>query len=342
MPAVGMPNTSTLFDHLSEFRGRRGFLIDAVHGSGKQIGNHGDALMFEVFERIAHEAGITWVSDPAEAEVLVVRPNGALLEIYSFPDILTEELRRLPDLPLVIFPSSALFPTQDPSRIFAGRTSPVVWVFREQYSFEHINDKWGSQLHEVNVRLVLDHDVVAGGNGYVPALIGGPLAQKHVLIAARIDAEAPSGKPMVKSEKGGTAGPSKLKRAVARLLTKTEPGPLRRMGFRIYNRKRSAAASRKLIQQLPAGARAEVTSAHGPVRALDASAKHLVSYAQYKRLVRGASIVVTDRLHVALPAAIIGKRVFLVEAGYHKLTGVYQQSLRSLPNITLVNAVNDK
>lgn len=203
MPAVGLPSTSTLLDHLSEFRGRRGYLIDAAHGSGKQIGNHGDALMFDVFQRIAQEAGISWTADPADAEVLVVRPNGALLEIYAFPDLLAEELRRLPDVPLVIFPSSALFPTQDPSRIFAERSAPVVWVFRERYSFEHIRDQWGAQLEAENVRLVLDHDVVAGGNRYVAELIGTPVLEKHVLIAARIDAEAPTGKPMVKSSEEG-------------------------------------------------------------------------------------------------------------------------------------------
>ncbi|MEU4016778.1 hypothetical protein AB0E56_16060 [Microbacterium sp. NPDC028030] len=341
MPAVELPSTSTLLDHLSEFRGRRGYLIDAAHGSGKQIGNHGDALMFDVFRRIAQEAGISWVADPADAEILVVRPNGALLEIYTFPDLLAQELRRLPDIPLVIFPSSAFFPTQDPSHIFEGRSAPVVWVFRERYSFEHIRDSWAPQLEALNVRLVLDHDVVAGGNRYVSSLIGSPVREKHVLIAARIDAEAPTGKPMVKSSKSA-AGPSRLKRAIARMLTKTEPGPVRRLGFRVYNRKRSTTASAALLEKLPAAERSAVEAARGKTVALDASAKHLVSYGEYKRLVRDASIVVTDRLHVALPAAIIGKQVILVEAGYHKLTGVYQQSLTALPNITLINAVDDE
>ncbi|MFJ2550883.1 hypothetical protein [Microbacterium sp. NPDC087591] len=313
-----------------------------MHGSGKQIGNHGDALMFDVFLKIAQEAGITWVSRPEEAEVLVVRPNGALLEIYAFPDLLAEQLRQLPDLPLVIFPSSALFPSEDPSRIFAGRTAPTVWVFRERYSFDHIRERWEDQLDDVHVQLVLDHDVVAGGNRYVHELMGSPVSESHVLIAARIDAEAPTGRPMVKSARGAVGAPSRLKRSVARLLTRTDPGPLRRFGFRAYNRNRSAAASSALVARLPAALRSELQSASGRVRALDASAKHLVSYRQYKRLVRGASLVVTDRLHVALPAAILGKRVFLVEAGYHKLTGVYQRSLSALPNITLVNAVDDE
>lgn len=338
MVGQGLPSTQSLLDHLRDFRGRRGYLIGAAHRTGKQIGNHGDALMFEVFERIVAESGIELVEEPSEAEVLLVRPNGALLEIYTFPDILADELKRLPDLPLVIFPSSALFPTVDPSKMFASRTAPVLWVFRERYSFEHILEQWGEQLAKANVRLVLDHDVVAGGNKYVRGLMGGPVQEKHVLIAARIDAEAPKSSPMARPSGTTSSEPSDLKRRLARFLTRSEPGPFRRAGFRAYNKKRSENASQALLRRMPAELQREVASASGLVKALDASAKHLVSYEQYKRLIRDASIVVTDRLHVALPAAIIGKRVILVEAGYHKLTGVYEQSASHLQNITLVNS----
>lgn len=334
---LGLPTTSTLMDHLAGFAGRRTYLLGAVHSSGKQIGNHGDALMFEVFMQIAAEAGLEWVNDPADAEVLVVRPNGALLEIYTFPDLLAHELRRLPDLPLVIFPSSALFPTKNPATIFEGRSAPTVWVFRERYSYDHILEQWGESLAEHNVSLVLDHDVVAGGNKFVPALVGEPIRERHVLIAARIDAEAPRGRPLSKEPRGVERGPTPLKRRIARLLTKSEPGPVRRLLFRLYNKNRSAVATQSLLSRLPETAISEVHQAAGRMIAFDASAKHLVSYSRYKRLVRDASVVVTDRLHVALPAAILGKRVFLVEAGYHKLTGVYEQSLESLPNITLIN-----
>ena len=74
---------------------------------------------------------------------------------------------------------------------------------------------------------------------------------------------------------------------------------------------------------------------------VDLSSQIFVTFEQYAKTIREASIVVTDRLHVALPAAIIGKQVYLVEAGYHKLTGVYQQSLKSMPNVRLVDAYSE-
>jgi exopolysaccharide biosynthesis predicted pyruvyltransferase EpsI len=61
------------------------------------------------------------------------------------------------------------------------------------------------------------------------------------------------------------------------------------------------------------------------------------SFDEYCALVRGASVVVTDRLHVAIPAALLGTPVELMDSGYHKLRGVYERSLADLPHVHLVD-----
>jgi len=48
----------------------------------------------------------------------------------------------------------------------------------------------------------------------------------------------------------------------------------------------------------------------------------------------GFDHVVTDRLHTAVGAALLGKRVTMVEGSYYKLGGVYEQSLSDNPNVT--------
>lgn len=49
-----------------------------------------------------------------------------------------------------------------------------------------------------------------------------------------------------------------------------------------------------------------------------------------------ADSVMTDRLHVAIMAYHLGKEIFLLDNDYHKLSGVYKQSLVDAPTIHLI------
>ena len=68
----------------------------------------------------------------------------------------------------------------------------------------------------------------------------------------------------------------------------------------------------------------------------DASSKHQATFEQYCRTIATSGPVLTDRLHIALPAAILGKEVFLVEGGYHKARGVIERSLADARNMHLI------
>ena len=58
-----------------------------------------------------------------------------------------------------------------------------------------------------------------------------------------------------------------------------------------------------------------------------------MSFEQYASAIKEANLVVTNRLHVALPSASIGNTTILIDSGYHKLRGVYERSLSKVPNI---------
>jgi exopolysaccharide biosynthesis predicted pyruvyltransferase EpsI len=57
------------------------------------------------------------------------------------------------------------------------------------------------------------------------------------------------------------------------------------------------------------------------------------TFSTYLKLIINAEAVVTDRLHVAILGAILGKKVFLLSNVYHKNRGVYEYSLSSYPNV---------
>jgi exopolysaccharide biosynthesis predicted pyruvyltransferase EpsI len=52
--------------------------------------------------------------------------------------------------------------------------------------------------------------------------------------------------------------------------------------------------------------------------------------------VRAARVVHTDRLHVMLLAALLGKRVFAYPTSHAKLEGVYRHSLAAWADVTFV------
>lgn len=330
MPNSVFPDTSGLHRILSGYEGSVAYLVPITGTTGRPLGNNGDHLMHLVFYRILNELGIAVTSNQEAADLLIVPPSGSLLEKYSFPKLLAYRLRDAKDKPVVVFPSSALFPSTDPADIFRGRTAETTLILRERYSHTHLAERWGTSLANAGVALELDHDVVASGHKYVPEILGPPASGGGLLIAARRDRErsattmdAPAAAPTTPSPK------DRLSRLVPQ-------GPARTFALRSARRKLIEDASAELMATLPAKIRREAGDATQRRRMVDASAVQFATFREYRRLIRRADFVVTNRLHVGLPAAILGKRVILVEAGYHKLSGVYDQSISAAENVTLL------
>ncbi|MFI8632488.1 hypothetical protein ACIGEP_07845 [Microbacterium sp. NPDC077663] len=334
--AAAWPSCDQLFDQLSAWRGAKAYVVEMTDRAGRALGNNGDFLMHAVFDRMLSELRIERVI-PAAADLIIVPPNGALLEVYQFPSILRERIVDYPNLPLVIFPSSALFETVNPSFIFEGRTAAAVWFFRERYSFEKTESTWGGDLKALGVQLLLDHDVVASGNRFVEDVLR-PYSPRstglgrRMLVGGRTDSESRAAKP---AGSGVASGGSLLKRAARGAFFALPHGMRSAVARRLFQRRLQAAGS-QLLERVAAAGHEVRTGDFDRVTSVDVSALEYSTFSFYLRAVSEADVVISDRLHIALPAAVLGKQVYLVEAGYHKLTGVYEQSLRELPNVTLV------
>lgn len=327
----GLPTSDGLSALLAPFRGERAYIIPLTAADGRTpLGNNGDFLMHKVFYRLLESMGITPTNDRHACDVAIVPPNGALLEIYAFPSLLKERLRGLEHLPLFIFPSSAFFPNNDPATIFEGRTAATHWVLREAPSLEHLESTWGDGLASAGVELHLDHDVVASGHVHVPSILGGVEHGGGLLVAARVDTEA-------HDISGRTARAETKRPNLIRRMRRAVPyGPWYTAAARVARRDLLANAGSRMIDRLPSGLAGELAGVRNR-RCVDLSATQYATFGEYLRILRSIDLVVTDRLHVALPAAVTGKSVILVEAGYHKLSGVHAQSLASLGNVRLVH-----
>lgn len=332
MTQPGLPGLDGLAAILSDVRGARAFIIPLVDVSGQALGNNGDDLMHAVFRRILAEFDISPEPDPSRADILVVPPNGALLEQYSFPELLRKWLERLPDRELIVFPSSMYFPTADPSRIFGDRQSSTRIILRESHSLAHLSSQWGTSLESRGVQLHLDHDVVASGHQFVPEIIDEPSRSDYLLVSARRDKEASNYDLHATS----TGRAHALRSAPARALDLVPYGRMRTTLARLAKAQANRAAAKSLVDAIPESQRPPADWSIESARVVDLSARHFATFGQYRKGIAHASVVATNRLHVALPAAILGKQVVLVEAGYYKLQGVYERSLSTLDNVQLV------
>jgi exopolysaccharide biosynthesis predicted pyruvyltransferase EpsI len=63
----------------------------------------------------------------------------------------------------------------------------------------------------------------------------------------------------------------------------------------------------------------------------------LPKFREFLELIEGSRKVCTDRLHVAILAAILGKDTTLYSNSYYKNKGVYEYSLSSYPNVKFVD-----
>lgn len=62
----------------------------------------------------------------------------------------------------------------------------------------------------------------------------------------------------------------------------------------------------------------------------------LYSSRQFLNLINMYDEIHTDRLHVAIGATLLGKKVYVYNNGYYKCKGVYEQSMKHLSNVSFV------
>jgi glycosyltransferase involved in cell wall biosynthesis/exopolysaccharide biosynthesis predicted pyruvyltransferase EpsI len=52
-------------------------------------------------------------------------------------------------------------------------------------------------------------------------------------------------------------------------------------------------------------------------------------------------IIITDRLHIGITSAILGKKVYMLDNSYGKLSGVYRQSMQDFDNVRMINSFSE-
>ncbi len=320
-PAAGLP---PLDSFLAGLRGRRFFFAPVS-------GNNGDRLIEMGSRALLARHGLTAVDRPGGADLIVINGGYAMSDLWPHG---FDQCRRLsnrhPNVPLLVLPSSFWLDTTDFPALFARRRAPLYLFCREPLSRNILR----GLRFPCATGIGLDHDsaLALAGSPWLAALGRSAGRAGHVLIVPRHDAERAAIAPVPRRRR--------LPRWIRDLLQPLSPlrDGARRLGRIAVRRRPSAGDPSRLpfVQQAIAHLRSTGSIGdHLPILVADISDPARASFAEFCDAVAGASVVYTERLHVGILAALLGKPTHLRAGNTHKIRGIYDHSLRGLPSVRM-------
>lgn len=287
-------------------------------------GNNGDDLIIAGAESVLDAAGVVRTNAPDQADVIVINGGGMFVE--GFKQGLSKVRQYSEEFPrkvLCIGPQSFSLRSPALREILSRRQSPVVICVREQPSQENLN---GLLAGVPLVEYLVDHDLALRIPDHHP-ILSTPRSADHVLIVERLDGEHHSHASRKNAEPPAwyrTLAMNVLPASVIKTIRRNRQQQKgeRLTPYRIW-------VEQKIGTDFP-----EYASLPRITR--DISSRDLATFDQFVSTIARSAIVFSDRLHVGILAARMGKPTFLSEGSYHKCRGIYERSLSSLPNVTLV------
>ena len=277
-------------------------------------GNNGDRLIQMGARHAFHEAAVPLVDCPEDAEHIVLNGGGAMNDIWQGGfDVLRRYAERFPHKPMTVGPSSYLFHETHLIDVLADREATITMFARDRFSFEALQTQITADHLEDIVLAKLADDLAfqLRGSTFVTGLQQQSAAEQ-VLICLRKDREG-SASQLVQSVSG-----------------RSLPGWIRRPLSRLRDRLAARDACGPIDALIPHDFRGL------PRYVRDVSVS--VSFEEFSHAISKSALVVTDRLHVAILAAMLGKSILLRPGLYHKIRGVVELSLSEYNAINWMEA----
>jgi exopolysaccharide biosynthesis predicted pyruvyltransferase EpsI len=306
-----------------------GSFVSHVTLEGKKIyfdpchGNNGDELIILGAEAVFARTGAVLTADPAAAGVIIINGGGMFVEGFEqgFSKV-RDYSETYPRTPLCIGPQSFHLKSNAFAAIIARRTAPTIICLREQPSEDNLLP-WIRDLDQVV--LLRDHDLafqIDEDHG----IFRRPLGDKHILIVERRDSEHYTKTVPVEGE------PVSIRDRIRGLFPESIQRPVRFLKALLFARKMTPF--RQWTEDTIARDHPELRGLPRFVR--DLSSREVATFDKFVQTICDAALVFTDRLHVGILAARLGKKTYLFEGNYHKCTGIYERSMGNYPNAVLV------
>lgn len=273
-------------------------------------GNNGDQLILKGMREVLGRHGIIPVHSPRDADLILLNGGGAMNDLWptGAAQVLDRYMKEHPGKEYVVGPSSYYFTKLDFRQIVGQAAGRTILFCRERISQDHLqNLKLPSSIHiEVSSDLAFELE----GSDFVNEQIG-LASDTHVLCALRKDREGAGGV---------------LAKTSAPWLPRRIRIPMSRLRDRLVAR-RSTDVLDPILESLASG------DATRKIVWRDVSVS--VPFDEFCGSIRSARAVVTNRLHVAIFAALLSKDVHLIQGSYHKIRGVFEMDLAERENTRL-------
>jgi exopolysaccharide biosynthesis predicted pyruvyltransferase EpsI len=292
------------------------FLIDnndkAIYVDPCQ-GNNGDELIWLGMQEALIKAKTKTVDTPKNAEVIVINGGGMFIDAYKqginkieyYSQYFSKTL-------LVIAPNSFYFKTVDFSRYLELRQAPMILFSREKYSKAYIDDLIKDKPL---IQSEIDNDLVfhLEKSEFIKNLNKDHFQKGRVLVVDRMDIE----------NANISKNPSFIKSVYTLLIPEKIKSMIRNYRVKTRETEGSNLTKKVLLDLKNRKPNFEVNR----VITKDISRKDLASFEQFCSEVVQAEAIYTNRLHVGVLAHLLDREVYLIEGSYHKLTGIYEQSM---------------
>lgn len=253
-------------------------------------------------QELLQRNSISIVTDPSEADVILLNGGGAMNDLWptGAAQVLASYIEKYQEKEFVVGPSSYYFQELDFAKIISECRNSITLFCREKVS-EAILQSLELPTH-CEIFLSDDLALELEGTDFLVEQ-SGSRTESHILCAMRKDRE-------------GEAG----------LLAKTSapwlPKFIRKPLSRVRDRLVASSSSDKLSPLIGEIKRNKNTES---IIYRDVSVS--VPFEEFCRSIRGASAIITNRLHIAILGTLLNKEVHLFEGSYHKARGVYDYSL---------------
>lgn len=308
--------------YLEQFRGRPVHRVPLINAKGKLVGNNGDTLMWLGTDRVERELELDPVDDPERSELIIIGGSGGMLEkMETIPRLFAEVCARFPKTPVCVLPSSYHYPTRPMSELIGRRQAETMLFCREPFSYQHLTEQ---QTLPGGCVVELDDDMAFELETEPAVSSRKNLQQRTVLMVERTDVEHAS----------VAMQPKKL--GVRAQISRKLPDSVKRALYPVLNRARAARSTpfRETCERLLHEHHPDLVPVKRDIA--DVSNVNTCGFDEFCDRIAQAHVVFTTRLHVGIYSAMVGRPTFIFDGVYHKIRGIYDQSLKGRDGITLV------
>ena len=316
-------------EHLLDLRGKS-IYYDPLKG------NLGDDLILMGLEEQFRRADLKFVSNVANADHVLIKGGGALIDDYqSLLKHIKDLLHKTPDIPATILPTSYHLESTNLPEMCGQRTAPLRVYARERFSFDLLEKcQFGCPFE-----LGLDHDSAFHliGSNFIKNLQDH--RGKHILIVERTDAESTTGPAIGSNARSASAIP-KSKRSVPNTMNNLLPAGLKaylKHRLKLPSIERGAMKTEFASRAIGFVKENHPAAADLPVRCFDVSQNYLNTFDQFARVIANSAVVLSTRLHVGILSAMLGIPTFVVAGSYHKLRGIYSYSMLNNNHVKIID-----